>query len=216
MSLMSSALESEYDYLFKVLIVGNSAVGKSSIVTRFSEDEYQPTYITTIGVDFKVRTFKVDDKVVKVQLWDTAGQERFRAITHNYYRGAHGVVMTYDVSDRDTFEDVGKVWLKEVQRYARPGVKMALVGNKSDLDGKFEDWGEKEEAKALCEVHGGVPHVRTSAKDRKGVDEAFEELARSMMAETDRASAEEAAKEKALPMRRRLPADDEGSCCIIC
>lgn len=134
----------EYDYLFKLLLIGDSSVGKSCLLLRFADDAYVDTYISTIGVDFKIRTVELDGKSVKLQIWDTAGQERFRTITSSYYRGAHGIIIVYDVTDMESFNNV-KQWLSEIDRYASDSVCKLLVGNKCDLvDSKVVD---TEEAK---------------------------------------------------------------------
>mmetsp|Transcript_49208 Transcript_49208/g.71860 ORF Transcript_49208/g.71860 Transcript_49208/m.71860 type:complete len:109 (+) Transcript_49208:102-428(+) len=105
----------EYDYLFKLLLIGDSGVGKSCLLLRFADDTYTESYISTIGVDFKIRTITQDSKTVKLQIWDTAGQERFRTITSSYYRGAHGIIVVYDVTDMESFNNV-KQWLHEIDR----------------------------------------------------------------------------------------------------
>ena len=99
-------MNSEYDYLFKLLLIGDSGVGKSCLLLRFADDTYTESYISTIGVDFKIRTIQLDGKTIKLQIWDTAGQERFRTITSSYYRGAHGIIVVYDTTDSDSFEHV--------------------------------------------------------------------------------------------------------------
>ena len=117
------------------MIIGDSGVGKSCILLRFADDTYTDSFISTIGVDFKIRTVDLEGKVVKLQIWDTAGQERFRTITSSYYRGAHGIIIVYDVTDPDSFENV-KSWMAEIDRFATEGVSKLLVGNKSDMEEK--------------------------------------------------------------------------------
>jgi small GTP-binding protein len=120
------------DYLFKVLLIGDSGVGKSCLLLRFSDDTYTDSFISTIGVDFKIRTVEIDGRTAKLQIWDTAGQERFRTITSSYYRGAHGIIVVYDVSDAESFSNV-RTWLQEIEKYASDNVCRLLVGNKCDL-----------------------------------------------------------------------------------
>lgn len=167
---------SEYDYLFKLLLIGDSGVGKSCLLLRFADDTYTESYISTIGVDFKIRTIELEGKTVKLQIWDTAGQERFRTITSSYYRGAHGIIVVYDVTDNDTFTNV-KQWLQEIDRYASEGVNKLLVGNKSDLTNKkvVEYSGAKEFSDQL-----GIPFLETSAKNATNVEQAFLTMAKQI------------------------------------
>ncbi|KAJ7445724.1 GTP-binding protein ypt1 [Mycena galericulata] len=167
---------SEYDYLFKLLLIGDSGVGKSCLLLRFADDTYTESYISTIGVDFKIRTIELEGKTVKLQIWDTAGQERFRTITSSYYRGAHGIIVVYDVTDNDTFTNV-KQWLQEIDRYASEGVNKLLVGNKSDLTGKkvVEYSVAKEFADQLT-----IPFLETSAKNATNVEQAFLTMAKQI------------------------------------
>lgn len=166
----------EYDYLFKLLLIGDSGVGKSCLLLRFADDTYTESYISTIGVDFKIRTIELEGKTVKLQIWDTAGQERFRTITSSYYRGAHGIIVVYDVTDQDTFANV-KQWLQEIDRYACEGVNKLLVGNKSDLASKkvVEYAAAKEFADQLS-----IPFLETSAKNATNVEQAFLTMAKQI------------------------------------
>jgi len=159
-----------------LLVIGNSGVGKSSLLLRFADDTFCETFIATIGVDFKIRTVSIGDKVIKLQIWDTAGQERFRTITQSYYRGANGVIVVYDVTDRDSFEAVER-WMGEIKRLAGAGVARILVGNKCDMTSAREvDYTEgKELADQL-----GIGFVEASAKNNLKVEEAFLDLSRDI------------------------------------
>merc|ERR1712130_352374 len=157
-------------YLFKLLLIGDSGVGKSCLLLRFADHTYTESYISTIGVDFKIRTITTrDEKTIKLQIWDTAGQERFRTITSSYYRGAHGIIVVYDVTDQESFNNV-KQWLNEIERYACEKVNKLLVGNKCDLTNKkVVDF---EVAKAFADKLD-IPFLETSAKAATNVEKAF-------------------------------------------
>jgi len=160
---------SEYDYLFKILLIGDSKVGKSCLLLRYADDTYTDSYLSTIGIDFKVRTVELNGRTVKLQIWDTAGQERFRTITSSYYRGAHGIIIVYDVTDQETFNNVN-VWLNEIDRYASDNVIKLLVGNKSDLTSqKVVDYNTaKEFADRL-----NITLLETSAMNATNVEQVF-------------------------------------------
>jgi len=201
---------SEYDYLFKLLLIGDSGVGKSCLLLRFADDTYTESYISTIGVDFKIRTIELEGKTVKLQIWDTAGQERFRTITSSYYRGAHGIIVVYDVTDNDTFTNV-KQWLQEIDRYASEGVNKLLVGNKSDLTGKkvVEYSVAKEFADQLT-----IPFLETSAKNATNVEQAFLTMAKQIkdrMGSTSTPSG--AAKSSTVTPGQTVQSQQSGSCC---
>ncbi|KAI0792647.1 GTP-binding protein ypt1 [Abortiporus biennis] len=183
-----------YDYLFKLLLIGDSGVGKSCLLLRFAENSFTDSYLSTIGVDFKIRTVDLDGKTMKLQIWDTAGmfssllslqssdtevrpgQERFRTISQAYYRGAHGIIVVYDVTDSESFDNV-KTWFTEINRHATEGVQKLLIGNKSDLvEKKVVDFNA---AKAFADEKG-VTFLETSAKDSSNVDDAFLALARQI------------------------------------
>mmetsp|Transcript_7100 Transcript_7100/g.10175 ORF Transcript_7100/g.10175 Transcript_7100/m.10175 type:complete len:216 (+) Transcript_7100:83-730(+) len=164
-----SGKQRDYDYLFKLVLIGDSGVGKSCLLLRFADDAFTESYISTIGVDFRFRTVKMDKKTVKLQIWDTAGQERFRTITSAYYRGADGIIMVYDVTSSDSFDHVND-WLKEVNRYASEGTCKLLVGNKSDRTA--DKVVTAEQAKEFADDLG-IAFLETSAKSAKNVEEAF-------------------------------------------
>ena len=171
-----TGLSPDYDYLFKLLLIGDSGVGKSCLLLRFVDDTYTESYISTIGVDFKIRTIELEGKTVKLQIWDTAGQERFRTITSSYYRGAHGIIVVYDVTDETTFQNV-KQWLQEIERYACEGVNKLLVGNKADLSGSRAV--EYQNAKQFADQLN-IPFLETSAKDATNVEQAFLTMAKQI------------------------------------
>merc|ERR1719375_307170 len=130
---MSVQMKRDYDHLFKLVLIGDSGVGKSCLLQRFADDAFTDSYITTIGVDFRFKTIPVDKKTIKLQIWDTAGQERFRTITSAYYRGADGIIMVYDTTDRESFDHIDS-WVQEVDKYATDGTCKILVGNKCDSE----------------------------------------------------------------------------------
>lgn len=129
-----------YDWLAKMLIIGDSGVGKTNILLRFCENNFLTSHLTTIGnsilnpgIDFKIKTIEIDGKKIRMQIWDTAGQERFKTITQTYYKGAMGIIMTYAVNDRDTFAAIEN-WIKQIKMHASDNVIRILVGNKSDCE----------------------------------------------------------------------------------
>jgi small GTP-binding protein len=164
-----SAATTDYDLCVKSIIIGDSGVGKSSLLYRFSDQDWNPHYIATIGVDFKVMTFERSGKVVKLQLWDTAGQERFRTITHTYYRGTHSIMLVFDVTNPETFENVA-TWMKDVRKFGVDGCPMILVANKTDCADKRLV--SREQGEALA-AQIGCKYAETSAKDNVQVEEAF-------------------------------------------
>ncbi|XP_028411279.1 ras-related protein ORAB-1-like [Dendronephthya gigantea] len=171
------SMNEEYDYLFKLLLIGDSGVGKSCILLRFADDTFSESYISTIGVDFKIRTLTINNKLVKCQIWDSAGQERFRTLTTAYYRSAHGIILVYDVNDRETFFHIEN-WLQEVSRYAASDVNKVLVGNKCDILNKREV--EYETARVYAEKLG-ISFTEASAKDRTNIDKIFNIMARELV-----------------------------------
>ncbi|MBW0490379.1 hypothetical protein O181_030094 [Austropuccinia psidii MF-1] len=167
-----------YDFLIKLLLIGDSGVGKSCLLLRFCDDAYTPSFITTIGIDFKIRTIEVDGKRIKLQIWDTAGQERFRTITTAYYRGAMGILLVYDVTDSKSFENI-RTWHSNIDQHASEGVNKILIGNKSDaVDKKVIDESQGRELAAEL----GILFMETSAKANINVEEAFFSLARDIKA----------------------------------
>lgn len=170
-----------YDYLFKLLLIGDSGVGKTCVLFRFSEDQFNSTFISTIGIDFKIRTIELDDKKIKLQIWDTAGQERFRTITTAYYRGAMGIMLVYDITNQKSFENI-KNWIRNIEEHASADVEKMVLGNKCDMNDKRVV--SKESGETLA-VEYGIKFMETSAKASINVDEAFFNIARDIKRKMD-------------------------------
>ncbi|XP_065507510.1 ras-related protein Rab-18-B-like [Caloenas nicobarica] len=165
----------------KLLLVGDSAVGKSSLLLRFTGGAFEPRLKPTIGIDFKVKKMVVDGHAVQLAIWDTAGQERFRTLTPSYYRGAQGVVLVYDVTRKDTFAGL-ESWLNELDTYtAKSNTVKMLVGNKTD---KPDREVERKEGLQFARKHS-LLFIETSAKTRDGVQCAFEELVAKILETPD-------------------------------
>lgn len=205
-----------YDHLFKILTIGDAGVGKSSILLRFTDDSFDDHIQSTIGVDFKVKHMDVMDKRVKLTVWDTAGQERFRTLTSSYYRGAQGVIMVYDVTRRDSFENLD-TWLKEIKLYSPnngEGVVKLLVGNKIDLERRVP----REEAEAWAR-RNGMLFLEASAKTRTGIRQCFMEVVQKILEDPDLLMHTVPGRPKVQlrPQGRQggslLEDDDEGLCC---
>lgn len=197
------------DFLFKLLVIGDSGVGKSSLVLRFADDSFTDSYISTIGVDFKIRTIEIGGKKCKLQIWDTAGQERFKTITQAYYRGCHGIFVVYDVTNHDSFTNV-RQWVDEVTRYVgEASPRLVLVGAKSDLASKRTVSTELglELAAALR-----MDFVETSAKTRCNVEEMFTKLATDLC---NRVEPKKMKNDKPNPVInvRQVQGGNSGGCC---
>jgi len=163
---------SNFDYLFKVVLIGDSGVGKSNLLSRFTRNEFNLETKSTIGVEFATRSISVDGKTLKAQIWDTAGQERYRAITAAYYRGAVGALLVYDIAKHATYVNVTR-WLKELRDHADSNIVIMLVGNKSDL--KHLRAVPTEEAKSFA-TENGLSFIETSALDASNVESAFQTI----------------------------------------
>ncbi|XP_054801098.1 ras-related protein RABA5a [Prosopis cineraria] len=168
--------EKTEDYLFKIVLIGDSAVGKSNLLARFARDEFYSNSKSTIGVEFQTQKMDINGKEIKAQIWDTAGQERFRAVTSAYYRGAVGALLVYDISRRQTFDSIGR-WLNELHTHSDMNVVTILVGNKSDLKEAREV--STAEGKALAEAEG-LFFMETSALDSLNVAAAFQTVVKEI------------------------------------
>merc|ERR1711962_252656 len=176
-----AASKHAYDHLFKLLLIGDSGVGKTCIVFRFCENAFNTSFISTIGIDFKLKTIDLRGKRIKLQIWDTAGQERFRAITASFYRGAMGILLVYDITNSRSFENIAN-WLRKIDEYATPGVERMIVGNKIDIEDKRVV--SKEKGEDIAKKHN-VRFLETSAKTNINVEAAFIQIAEVILDKTE-------------------------------
>lgn len=162
----------QYDVLLRLLILGDSGVGKTCLLCRFTDNEFHPSHISTIGVDFKMKTLEIDGIKVRAQIWDTAGQERYQTITKQYYRRAQGIILVYDISCASSFQHIAK-WASDVDECAPGKVQRILVGNKSDKEHSRQV--AAEQARKLAETYG-MAFFETSACTNQNITEAFSRL----------------------------------------
>ncbi|ESN99507.1 hypothetical protein HELRODRAFT_84303 [Helobdella robusta] len=166
------AADQNFDYMFKLLIIGNSSVGKTSFLFRYCDNSFTSAFVSTVGIDFKVKTVFRNDKRVKLQIWDTAGQERYRTITTAYYRGSMGFILMYDVTNEESFNAV-QDWSTQIRTYSWDNAQVVLVGNKSDLE---EQRVISKDAGQQLANQMGLEFYETSAKDNVNVKEVFDHL----------------------------------------
>ena len=158
------------DYIFKIVLIGDTSVGKSCLLTRFADDQFTENYVTTIGVDFRFKTMIVMDKIIKVQVWDTAGQERYRSITNTYYRGAKGILIVFDLTNPESFNNIEN-WINEVTVFTGKDVIIMCLGNKSDLKKEInKNTIDEFKKKTKLEI------INVSAKTGDGVEDAFKHI----------------------------------------
>jgi small GTP-binding protein len=177
--------EEEYDVYIKLLLLGDRGVGKSTTLIQFVDSLFEPNLVSTAGVDFRTKYIKVDSKLVKLQIWDTAGQERFHVITKTYYGGAHGIVLMYDTTDRDSFSNVG-YWMTNISMYSGFNVETIILGNKVDTPSKQRAVSRKEGLDISDEF--SVKYYETSAKTGKNIDKAFKDIVRNILRNQEKES----------------------------
>ena len=207
-----SGSDQDYEFIFKVLLLGNSNVGKSSLFLRFVDDVWNDTFVPTIGVDFKIKTFEIDSKKIKMQIWDTAGQERFKNIISSYYRGAHGILLLYDVTDKESFKNLSN-WLIEIEKNASKNILRILIGNKCDLEDKRVI--THAQGKEFADTQG-LKVIETSAKKNLNVSEAFETLGRELMNAGAEKKIEKQKENKKISVAKAqdLTTQNKKGCCI--
>ena len=167
----------QFDYTFKIVMIGDSGVGKSCILLRFADDKFNENFYATIGVDFRFKNVMVDDKSVKLQIWDTAGQERFKTITSAYYRGADGIIIVYDITDRNSFAHI-KDWLDDVNKYTDDNPLKIIVGNKIDL---IKDKQINNNDMKTMTAQTGIEIIECSAKDSIKINELMEIVTKKLI-----------------------------------
>ena len=175
--------DKKYDYIFKLILIGSSGVGKTSILQRYIQKIFNDDYTCTIGVDFFMKSMKIDDKLIKLQLWDTAGTEKFKSITTGYYRGANAAFIVFDLTSRKSFESVSE-WIENYYKYSNPDYErhVILIGNKSDL--KNERIITEDEIDDFVKLNK-IKYFETSAKNGENIDESFLFIAEQLMKDAD-------------------------------
>lgn len=206
----SSTSQGDFDYVFKLLMIGDSGVGKSSLLLRFTSDSFDDLS-PTIGVDFKLKLMTIGGKRLKLTIWDTAGQERFRTLTSSYYRGAQGIIFVYDVTRRETFTNLSEIWAKEVDLYStnQDCIKM-LVGNKVDREN--ERVVTKQEGIALARQLGCL-FLECSAKTHVNVENCFEELVLKILDTPNLLQDSASAAKKNIFKQNQADDTNSGGCC---
>jgi Ras-related protein Rab-1A len=166
---------------YKIIVVGDTGTGKSSLIVKFTDNAFTNAFNSTIGVDFRTKAFDVDDKRVRLYIWDTAGQERFRAITRSYYNTTEGIILSFDISNKETFITL-PLWMEDFERYGKTNCPIILVGTKSDR--LYERQVSTKDALAFVDSYipkFNIQYIETSSKNGKNVDGVFEQMGRALL-----------------------------------
>jgi small GTP-binding protein len=166
----------KYDHFFKLLILGESSVGKTCILLRYTDDHFNINHLATIGIDFNIKIVSLEDKFIKLQIWDTAGQDRFKTITKTYFKGAQGILLVYDITNEDSFENI-RNWVKQIEQNATKNVCKILIGNKHDRDDRKVTYEQGEELAKEYNMH----FLETSAKTNYNINEAFVNITKEIL-----------------------------------
>ena len=192
----------DYDYIFKIVLIGDTCVGKSCILVRFSDDVFVENYVTTIGVDFRFKTMIVKNKITKIQIWDTAGQERYRSITTAYYRGAAAIIICCDSTNKESFYNINN-WIEEISKYTDKDVDKIVLMNKCDLVQERQI--DKNEISKF-EKENGLKIMEVSAKTGNGIDKAFEYIIEKLIDKNEKKS------NNAMTLQGRSLINKQGCC----
>lgn len=199
----------DFDYLFKVLLVGQPGVGKTSIVDRYAKGLFPENHLSTIGVDYRVKTVQISNgKLVKLQLWDTAGQERFRSVTTQYFRGSNAVIFVFALNDAESFAKL-PFWIDTVKEHSVQ--YFILVGNKADLTQELEV--SPEMINALCKAHENMKYLQVSAKSGQSIDETFLELAEELAMRTNLKNEKDLMKPQVVELNEKTEGNNTNKCC---
>ena len=198
----------DFDYLFKVLLVGQPGVGKTSIVDRYAKGQFPENHLSTIGVDYRVKTVQIPNgKLVKLQLWDTAGQERFRSVTTQYFRGSNAVIFVFALNDAESFAKL-PFWIETVKEHSVP--YYILVGNKADLKNELEV--SQDRIDELCKIHQNMKYIEVSAKSGQSIDEAFLQLATDLAVQTQLKNEKDLMKPQVIELNEKTEANNNKCC----
>ena len=200
----------QIDELFKIVLIGDSGVGKSCILLRFADDTFTENFYTTIGVDFRFKCLIYKGKKIKLQIWDTAGQERFKTVTSAYYRGADGIIIVYDQSEKTTFEHINN-WIEDISKYTNEEPIKIVLGNKNDLIDKNE---VSDDDILNFENKTNIPVVKISAKNSFQINLAFEKLIEKLMIKHKQKSLTNNHSLEPISVKGKLK-DKEGNCCVF-
>ena len=179
-SLISHNNYDHYDHVFKIILLGNSSVGKSTLLHRYIDNMYSDNYISTIGVDFKIKNLDINNKHIKLQIWDTAGQERFKTIIRNYYNGVQGVILLFSLNDVNSFADI-KIWFEEAIKYCNKKICFLLIGTKSDLTRKITTDEIQSLLSYINTTNNSIEYFETSSKYNINITDCFDYIAQTLL-----------------------------------
>lgn len=202
-----------YDHLLKLLLIGDMAVGKTSLLLKFCDDKFSTNLMSTIGIDFKIKTLEINGKKVKLQIWDTAGQEKYHTITTAYYRGSQGIMMVYDITNLQSFENINR-WVKNINDYADDTAVKMIVANKIDMefDEKRGRLISKNRGTELALNHD-MDFIETSAKTGENIEQAFELLVRRILTQIENNKVDERRSQQGRIIEINAEKNNETNCC---
>ena len=199
------SIEDEYNKI-KIMLIGDSTVGKTSLIRKYCENEFSETYITTVGIDFQIKYLDINNKKIKLQIWDTAGQERYQTVAKNYFNSSNGFIIVYDIAQRSTFDSVYN-WVEQIKELAPSHIKIVIFGNKTDLNSNRVI--KIKEGKELGEKFN-FKFFETSAKTGQNLNEGFEYLVKEILGDIDPVKRSRKEGKKLINKNQK---DKKSSCC---